>query len=168
VRRPRSCRRLPRLIRLTASANWAPNMLAWRLPLIVSTRAEGRSGISKDPESSEERLSVLLAKIIGPGFKTRMELDRPSTPCHDGGLEGSLQQLGEPVTIGWSRARRLQLTQRLSINERIEILRLQKEGHSAYEISRRMGRSWWVSNRHSGHLRREGRRPGIRARLDCR
>ena len=45
----------------------------------------------------------------------------------DGGLKGSLQQLGEPVTIGWSRAWRLQLTQRLSINERIEILRLQKD-----------------------------------------
>jgi hypothetical protein len=45
--------------------------------------AEDRSGISKDPESSEERLSVLLAKIIGPGFKTRMELDRPSTRCHN-------------------------------------------------------------------------------------
>jgi IS30 family transposase len=70
-------------------------------------------------------------------------MENPIADIDDGGLKGSLQQLGEPVTIGWSRAPRFQLTPRLSINERVEILRLQKEVHSVCEISRRMGRSWW-------------------------
>ena len=45
--------------------------------------------------------------------------------------------------IGWSRARELWVVTKLTIQERIEVIRLRKKGLAINDIARIMGRSWW-------------------------